>query len=93
MSISLSAPLNAPAPRILSVGALAPGLAAAGTVATLESVVKRYGKTEASDRSGLLRARSAQRNGAALGGARRLHAVAARRGLDYLSAQRGQHLK
>jgi len=53
MSMTLSAPLAAPAHRaaapagVLSPSAAAPSAVAASCVATLESAVKRYGKTEA----------------------------------------------
>lgn len=47
MSITLPPPFAAPASRAVHAAARAPSLAATGIVATLESVVKRYGRTEA----------------------------------------------
>lgn len=47
MSMTLSAPLATPASRSASVGALAASHAAADTVATIESTVKRFGRTAA----------------------------------------------
>jgi len=47
MSMPLPAPLAAAASRAAAAAALAPAPATASAVATLESVAKRYGKTEA----------------------------------------------